>query len=135
MILIVDDDHGVRKVLKKIILRQGYTVFTAENAARALEIIKKEKIKIVFTDIVMPGMDGIGLLESIKKDFPEIQVIVMTGQTSLLRTTAALQTGALTYLLKPFEEPAVINDAIEKALAKTDEWKKIIAASIKAKKK
>ena len=64
-LLLADDEPGIRKVLGLTLMDRGYQVLTAENGEAALELFKKERPSIVFTDIKMPGMDGIALLQEI----------------------------------------------------------------------
>ena len=78
-ILLVDDEEGIRKVLGISLEDSGYTVHTAENGEKALEIFKKVRPPIVLTDIKMPGMSGIHLLQKIKSVNPDTEVIMITG--------------------------------------------------------
>lgn len=126
-ILIVDDETEIIQALTLYL--SDYTIDHANDAEAALQKIKQGRYKIVLTDIVMPGMDGIDLLRQIKKINPGIQVIVMTGQTTLMRAAESMQEGALTYLLKPFDDITVVDQAIENAIKKIEEWKKIMLLS------
>ncbi|MCK5609598.1 response regulator, partial [Candidatus Pacearchaeota archaeon] len=78
-ILLVDDEEGIRKVLGISLTDSGYKVFTAENGEEALQIFRKVNPSIVLTDIKMPGMDGIQLLQKIKNENPDTEVIMITG--------------------------------------------------------
>lgn len=132
-ILIVDDEIEIIEALKNYLL--DYKIDHATNADLAIEKIKKGNYKIVMTDIVMPGRDGIELLREIKNINPAIQVIMMTGQTTLMRTGESLQSGATTYLLKPFEDVELVDKAIEKAIENILEWRKVMSLSAKSKDK
>ncbi len=81
----------------------------------------------------MPGLDGITLLRKIKKINPGIQVIIMSGQSTLMRATESMQEGALTYLRKPFEDITIVDEAIEDAIKKIKDWKKIFTSASQAK--
>ena len=131
-ILIVDDEYEIIEALKKYLL--DFTVDFATSADTALQKIKDGSYKIVLTDIVMPGRDGIELLREIKSINPGIQVIMMTGQTTLMRTSESLQAGATTYLLKPFDDITLVDRAIEKAINNILEWKKAIQLSAQVQK-
>ena len=100
-ILVVDDEDGIRDVTEGFFERKGYQVYTAENGAKALDIIKWVKIDCVFTDINMPVMDGLELAEQIRHIAPTLPVVVMTGYPSLENTIQTLKNGVVDYLIKP----------------------------------
>jgi DNA-binding NtrC family response regulator len=100
-ILLVDDEAGIRKVLGISLSDLGYTVHAAENAAAALTIIEAVRPSIILTDIKMPGMDGIELLRRIKADHPLVEVIMLTGHSTLDSAINGLKLGAFDYLTKP----------------------------------
>jgi YesN/AraC family two-component response regulator len=78
-ILLVDDEEGIRKVLAISLSDKGYQVFTAKSGEEALHIFKEQDPPIVLTDIKMPGMDGIELLQKMKQENPDTEVIMITG--------------------------------------------------------
>ena len=77
-ILVVDDERSMRDFLKILLEKEGNDVVTAENGKAALDAIKKYEFDTVVTDIRMPGMTGIELLEQIKEDLPDLPVIMIT---------------------------------------------------------
>ncbi|MFA5316580.1 MAG: sigma-54 dependent transcriptional regulator [Dehalococcoidales bacterium] len=101
-ILIVDDEAIVRESLREWLSDAGYQVLMAEDGARALEIIEKERPSIAFVDLVMPGIDGIELLKRARKICPGIGVIVITAYASISTAIAAMKQGAYDYVEKPF---------------------------------
>ena len=101
-ILVVDDEAIVRESLRDWLSDCGYQVLTAENGYQALEIIEKERLSIVITDLVMPGMDGIELMKKAKDIIPNIQVIIITAYGSITTAIAAMKEGAYDYIEKPF---------------------------------
>ena len=101
-ILVVDDEAIVRESLHDWLSDCGYQVFTAENGHQALEIIGKERLSIVITDLVMPGMDGIELMKRAKDIIPNIGVIIITAYGSITTAIAAMKEGAYDYIEKPF---------------------------------
>lgn len=101
-ILIVDDEAIVRESLHDWLTSDGYQVFTAENGPKALEIMEKERIGIVITDLVMPGMDGIELMKKAKEILPNIEVIIITAYGSIPTAITAMKEGAYDYIEKPF---------------------------------
>ena len=101
-ILVVDDEAIVRESLRDWLSDCGYQIFTAENGHQALEIIEKERLSIVITDLVMPGMDGIELMKRAKDIIPNIGVIIITAYGSITTAIAAMKEGAYDYIEKPF---------------------------------
>lgn len=100
-ILVVDDEEGILDVTEAFFERKGYQVYTAENGAKAMEIVTREKIDCVFTDINMPVMDGLELAERIRHIESTLPVVVMTGYPSLDNTIQTLKNGVVDYLIKP----------------------------------
>ena len=101
-ILIVDDEKNYPTILGEVIKEEGYTPITASSSLEALDILKNEYIDLVLTDVKMPGMDGIELLKQIKKINPDLPVIVMTAHGSVEKAVIAMEKGAYTFILKPF---------------------------------
>ncbi|MFP5212160.1 MAG: response regulator, partial [Acidobacteriota bacterium] len=93
-ILIVDDEKNYLLVLEDLLDEEGYQVFTADNAQKGLQIVQEQDLDVVMTDIKMPGMDGMALLERIHFLKPELPVIMMTAFGSMEKAMEALKTGA-----------------------------------------
>ena len=100
-ILVVEDDTDFRESLCEMLGRNGYEVHQAGDAASALSQLAKSDILI--TDVRLPDISGIELLEKVKAQLPSLQVIVMTGYGSIKDAVEAMRKGAATYLAKPFE--------------------------------
>jgi YesN/AraC family two-component response regulator len=115
-LLLVDDEEGIRKVLGISLSDSGYTVFTAENGEEALKIFHKETPPIVLTDIKMPGMDGIELLQKIKHANPDTEVIMITGHGDMDLAIKSLKYQAIDFVTKPIND-----DALEIALNRAHE--------------
>jgi len=113
-ILIVDDELGVRESLK-MILKPNYQVHTATEGREALQSIQKNKIDLVALDLKMPGLSGIDVLRQIKKNDPDIEVIVITAHGTTQNIQEATQYGAGDFITKPFNVPDLIN-SINKSL-------------------
>ena len=111
--LIIDDEQPTLFMFNLFLDAYGYEVITAENAAAGIELFKKERPTIVFTDIKMPGMDGLDALKMLKSIDPAVQVIVMTGHgdQDLMKQAMALK--ATAFLNKP-----IARSALEKVLKK-----------------
>ena len=100
-ILVVDDEEGIIDVTECFFERKGYQVYTARNGEMALDIVNREKIDCIFTDINMPVMDGLELAEQIRHIDRTLPVVVMTGYPSLENTIQTLKNGVVDYLIKP----------------------------------
>jgi two-component system response regulator (stage 0 sporulation protein F) len=103
VILIVDDEEGLREGLSKLLEDEGYVVFSAESAERALEILGQSHIDLVLTDMRMPGMNGIELLKKIHERHENIGVIILTGYGQIETYIEAMNFGAIEYVSKPFK--------------------------------
>lgn len=101
-ILIAEDEQITLKHLIYALEKEGYTVSGVADGAAAMERLKEEHFDVVITDIKMPGMDGITLLERIKNEWPETEVIIITGFGSIDSAVEAMKRGAFDYITKPF---------------------------------
>ncbi len=117
-ILVVDDQESVRTVLTQVLEDDGFAVTEAANAEQALKLIKSQPFALVITDIVMPGMTGIELLQKIKRLSPETQVIIMTSYATLETAITALRYGAYDYFFKPFKDIELVSAATARAIEK-----------------
>ena len=107
-ILIVDDEKNYPPILSAVLEDAGFETLSAYSGREALATIEASDVDLVLTDMKMPGMDGIELLELIKKKDPELPVIVMTAHGSVEKAVEAMQKGAYSYLLKPFDNEQLI---------------------------
>ena len=127
-ILIIDDEPDVRDAVKRVLDRAGYSVRTAATAMDALAELERIPADIVITDIIMPKVNGVQAIESIRKSFPSVRIIAISGggnfgitayQPTAITTTAYLasaeKAGAHLVLTKPFESTDLIR-AVEKVL-------------------
>ena len=101
-ILVVDDEAVVRESLRDWLVDSGYDVVIAENGLQALNIQEKNNTRIMVSDLVMPGMDGIELMRRAKEMVPDIAVIIITAYGSIPTAIAAMKDGAYDYIEKPF---------------------------------
>jgi DNA-binding NtrC family response regulator len=100
-ILIVDDDPGTLQSLARAFALEGYTALTASSAARALERLDEEPVDAILSDVVMPEMDGLALLEKLRERAPDVPVILMSGQATIDTAVRATRLGALDFVEKP----------------------------------
>ena len=98
--LIVDDDRMTRRTLS-MALEDDYRVLTAADGLEALDVLGKQDVDLVLTDLDMPGLDGIGLLEEMKGSWEQVPVIVITGQGTIETAVQAMKLGAYDYVTKP----------------------------------
>lgn len=101
-ILVVDDELGYREMLQMDLSRQGFHVLTAGSGPEALQILDKAKVDLVVTDMKMPKMDGLMTTVEIRKKFPSLPIVLMTGYALEDTMKQALQFKATTSLRKPF---------------------------------
>ena len=114
-ILVVDDDAGVRETVSSLISAHGFSVISCENAEDALVQLQERRILAVLTDINMPVMSGIELLDKIHQNYPQVPVILMTAYAELDIAIEALKFGAFDFLTKPFKTVFLIR-VIEQAI-------------------
>ena len=107
-ILIVDDEKNYPLILSAILEEEGFETFTANSGRDALDILANADIDLVLTDMKMPSMDGIELLEKIKAKDPDLPVIMMTAHGTVDKAVEAMQKGAYSYILKPFDNEQLI---------------------------
>ena len=100
-ILVVDDDANTRDIFEQKLVHSGYNVATADSAEDALGKVKKVDPRVIITDLRMPGMDGLQLLEKVKGSMPLVDVIVVTGHEDMNSAVAAMKAGAFDYIVKP----------------------------------
>jgi len=123
-LLLVDDEESILKSLSKDFSQEGYEVMTASSGEDAIEKIKNNYFDIVITDLSMPGLDGIAVLNEAKKNNPDICVIILTGYGDLTSAIEALRLGADDYLLKPCDtEELFLRTAC--SLEKREAFKKV----------
>ncbi len=107
-ILVVDDELIVRDSLKEWLEEEGFRVDMAESGSQALEMLTATPYQLMLTDIKMPGMDGVEVLQKAKELLPELTVVMMTAYATVETAVEAMKLGALDYLIKPFEPDQLI---------------------------
>ena len=110
-IWIAEDDRSLRWVMEKAIRREDIQVKSFENAEDLLEALEKDQPEIIISDIRMPGMDGLELLQRIHADHPEMPIIITTAHSDLDSAVSAYQSGAFEYLPKPFDLEELVDVA------------------------
>jgi len=100
---IVDDDQSIRWVLERALIREGYPVRAFEKASDCIDALGADQPRVLVSDIRMPGIDGIEMLQQVKRSHPSLPVIIMTAFSDLDSAVSAFQNGAFEYLAKPFD--------------------------------
>ena len=108
-ILIIDDEPGIRTVLSDIIKDENHQVFTGGDGFEGLAILKEESIDLVILDVWLPNMGGIDVLKEIKKEYPDIEVIMISGHANIDIAVKAVKLGAYDFLEKPLSLDKIIN--------------------------
>jgi len=101
--LVVDDERDITQILADLLEMRGHDVKAAQSGAQALALARQCRFDVVFLDIAMPGIDGIETLRLLKKEFPGIIVIMISGVSDEAVAIKSLDLGAFDYIRKPFE--------------------------------
>lgn len=115
-VLVVDDDAVVGKSFNRVLSSKGYVVTTAQNAHEALKQIREQEFDVVFTDIKMPGMDGVELAERVKSSRPWTPVVIITGFGTTENESRAKAAGVSDFMRKPLS-PEMIEASAAKAMS------------------
>ncbi|RPJ60442.1 MAG: sigma-54-dependent Fis family transcriptional regulator, partial [Acidobacteria bacterium] len=124
-VLVVDDEEIMREILDALLTREGYDVRLASSGAAALEIAKAVPIDAAVVDVMMPGMDGLSVLDELKKLDEDIAVIMITAFASVETAIAAMKRGAFDYITKPFK-----NDEVLVVLRNAVERRRLVAENV-----
>lgn len=100
-VLVVDDQESMRILLQDLLEAIGYQVSLAEGGEQALEILSSDRFALVLSDLNMPGMDGTALLKEIKRRYPELPVVIITGYGTFHTEKRVMRDGAAGYISKP----------------------------------
>ncbi|PPD12953.1 sigma-54 dependent transcriptional regulator [Methylophilus sp.] len=114
-ILAVDDEPNMRRLLEISLRQAGYRALSASHGREALEMIQQQQIDLVVSDLHMPGMNGLQLLETLRKEYEHLPFIMVTAQGEIKTAVEAMKLGASDYILRPFELET-LEVAIDKAL-------------------
>jgi signal transduction histidine kinase len=107
-VLIVDGDAGVRAALKAFLDADGHAVAVAHDAEQARRGLREQPFDVLIADVELPGASGMDLLDGVRRDMPDLPVIMMTGRPTVETASAAVRTGAVDYLFKPISKNAIL---------------------------
>ncbi len=116
LIWVIDDDRSIRWVLEKALTRAGIAVKSFDSAQGIERLLLKQQPQAIVSDIRMPGIDGLELLERIRQKYPDLPVIIMTAHSDLDSAVSAYQGGAFEYLPKPFDVDTAV-ELVQRAVA------------------
>jgi PAS domain S-box-containing protein len=108
-ILVVDDEEKIRKSLSGLLQDYDYEVATASSGLECLQLMSSQPVDLVILDIVMPGMDGIEVLQRIKEEYKDTEVIIITGYADKEKAIATFRLGVYDFIEKPFESKEILN--------------------------
>jgi len=106
--MLVDDEERFLSTTKKLLERKGLEVLTATSGGEALAMLGVQTVHVIVLDVKMPGMDGITTLKEIKRQFPLVEVIMLTGHATIESAIDGLKSGAFDYLMKPADIDEII---------------------------
>ena len=121
-VLVVDDEPSNLTSLQKIFQREGMRVFTAESAKLGLEVIRKHRVQVVLTDLMMPGTNGLELLKAIKEISPDTELVMMTAYGTVETAVQAMREGAYDFVEKPLKRMTIV-----KSVRKAAERQSLVA--------
>ena len=108
IILIADDEEAIRKLLSHAFDAAGFQILTAANGLEALRICKEEKVDVIVTDLVMPQKEGIEMIRILRKDYPALKIVAMSGWFADTGLRAAKILGADAVVAKPLHLPTLV---------------------------
>ncbi|OIQ51485.1 Nitrogen regulation protein NR(I) [Pseudodesulfovibrio hydrargyri] len=117
-VLLIDDEGGYTDALAKRLDRRGLSVATAGGGAQALEIMGQRSFDVILLDIKMAGMDGIKTLSAIKRQHPEVEVVMLTAHADTDIVISSLAMGAFDYLMKPADVEELVRKIEDAAMKK-----------------
>lgn len=133
-ILLIDDETAFLDAMKRRLVKREFSVETATGGMEGLEILEasSNRIEVVVLDVKMPGMDGIETLGEIKRKFPMVEVIMLTGHATVNSAIEGMKRGAFDYLMKPADIDSFTAKIMEAAEKRRLQEQKIVEARMKA---
>ncbi|WP_248930020.1 response regulator transcription factor [Paenibacillus hamazuiensis] len=107
-IIVVDDDAHIRELMKYYLQQEGFEVREAENGKEALRAVADGKVDLVILDIMMPEMDGWNLCRELRRDYPDLPLLMVTAKGETGHKVKGFQLGADDYVVKPFDPPELV---------------------------
>ncbi len=132
-LLLVDDETAFLDAMARRLKKRDYEIFTAVSGMDAMEFLSKdgEQVEVVILDVKMPGMDGIETLAEIKRKFPLVEVVMLTGHATVASAIDGMKQGAFDYLMKPCDMDLLVEKVNAAAAQKRRHEEKIIEARMR----
>lgn len=132
-LLLVDDETAFLDAMARRLKKRDYEIFTAVSGMDAMEFLSKdgEQVEVVILDVKMPGMDGIETLAEIKRKFPLVEVVMLTGHATVASAIDGMKQGAFDYLMKPCDMDLLVEKVNAAAAKKRRHEEKIIEARMR----
>lgn len=108
-LLVVEDDPGLQEAIVDTLQLSGYQCLTADCGEAALVVLQRQKVDMIISDVQMPGMDGLSLLQNVQHLYPQIPMLLMTAYGNIEGAVRAMRDGAVDYLVKPFAPEVLLN--------------------------
>jgi CheY-like chemotaxis protein len=129
-ILAVDDEPVILDSFRKILVLAGFSVDTVETGQEALSLVRKRDYDFVFTDLKMPGMDGLDVTKAVKHLRPDIDIAIITGYGTIESAVSSMKYGAVDYVQKPFTEDELVDFANQLLIRRQDRLARLTAPEI-----
>jgi len=120
-ILIVDDEKAIRDIFERVLTKAGYTIYSAESAEQALDILKDQDILVIFSDLRLPNMNGYDLCKIIRERNPVALIYAITGYTTIFDIFDSRRAGFDDFFVKPFSIEDLLK-AVQDAFEKLERW-------------
>jgi len=130
--MLVDDEERFLSTTRKLLEKKDFDVLTATSGADALELLRTNRMHVVILDVKMPGMDGVATLREIKRRFPMVEVIMLTGHATVDSAVEGMKAGAVDYLMKPADVEEIIAKATDAFKRRTDIEERIRVARMRS---
>jgi DNA-binding NtrC family response regulator len=124
-VLVIDDEELMREILDTLLTREGYRVRTVSSGAEGLDVVKSTPVDAVIVDVMMPGMDGLQVLDAIRAFDDDLPVLMITALASMETAVGAMKRGAFDYITKPFK-----NDEVLVVLGNAVERRRLVAENV-----
>ena len=132
-LLLIDDETAFLDAMARRLQKRDFDILTATSGMEAMEVLSNdsEKIEVVILDVKMPGMDGIETLAEIKRKYPLIEVVMLTGHATVSSAIDGMKQGAFDYLMKPCDMDVLLEKVNDAAAKKRRHEEKIIEARMR----
>ncbi|MGK0460639.1 MAG: two-component system response regulator FlrC, partial [Candidatus Azotimanducaceae bacterium] len=131
-ILVVEDDFELQEAVAETLKLAGFKVRTANNGIEALSVLERCEVDMVVSDVNMPSMDGIELLENIRKTHAQLPVLIVTAYADVSKAVSAMRLGAVDFMIKPFE-PGVLVETVRQQAGDNSAVKPVVVDPVSRK--